>query len=107
MAVFLEWFLESRTIGLIGMFFGFFILAYFIYLYVGKDGRDERGRGIFAKASFIALLSFLVLLNVFAALIAFNFSSLSTWAIMNVLQVLFNTVLLIHVIATLIFMKIR
>ena len=47
---------DNRTFMRINAVLGFIFLGYFIFFYFSKEGRDERGRGLVAAASLIALL---------------------------------------------------
>lgn len=43
-----------------------FALGFFVFFYFSKEGRDERGRGLIATASLIALFALFFLLNIVA-----------------------------------------
>lgn len=107
MTSFLQKFLENKNFATLELILGFILLACFIYFYIEKNGRDERGRSIFAKASFIALISFMVLVNIFANAISLLPIKLTAFTVTHMLQILFNIVLLIHIFATLIFRKLN
>jgi len=92
--------------GLIGSVVSVVLIICFIYLYLSKNGRDERGREIFAFASFISLILFLVLTHLFGIFIASFFpATISIFAIAHLLQLLLNIVLLVHIISTFILHK--
>lgn len=97
--------LENSTVIWVSAWLTTVLLVIFIYLYVRKKGRDERERGIFATASFIALCVYFAIVNLSTAL---GEEVLTSWkALRSIIVHTATIVLLVHLIATLILKKIR
>jgi len=103
----ISWVMENRIIAMLSLVLSIMQLICFFYLYLSKNGADERGRGIFATASFIALVTFLILVNLFGGMISFFPPTLSIFSVAHILTAFFNIVLLAHIVSTLILRKLR
>lgn len=102
----LEYF-ENSTIMWVVAWLGVALTVLFIYLFFCKSGRDERGRGIFAISSFIALCAFFLVVNISPGGLLGE-DALTSWkALRSFIVHLYTFVLLVHLIATLILRKIR
>lgn len=57
--------LEINSIEMyICYFVGIISTAYLVYYYLSKEGRDERGRIIFGRSSFISIMTYVVYTNI-------------------------------------------
>lgn len=54
---------NNRTILLVGVWYGLPITLILVVLFFIKSSRDERGRAIIGKASIIAMIVFVFLVN--------------------------------------------
>lgn len=103
--MFIEAVFDSKVLMRVGSGAGIVLFVFFVYYYVSKEGRDERGRGIIATACFVSFMFLFIMMNVLAFFI--------TWAsempirISNIIQILFDLSLLIADVYILIARKIR
>ncbi len=101
----LEAIISNKTVGIIGVWYGLPITIILITLFFVKTSRDERGRAIIGKASIIATIVFIVLINVFAKISSHITINYFTTAVC--VQWIYNIVLTIQVVAILIYKKIE
>ena len=88
----------------VGAYLGLPITIILLVLFALKQNRDERGWKIIGKASIIAFLYFIIAANVIAKMVgnmAFAFE-LNYLCYANTIQWLYNTTILVEVLATLI-----
>lgn len=82
-------------------------VAYFI-LFLGKNGRDERGRSIFGTACLIGMMAFLISIYIFAFIPSIVNAAISSfYTFIQFLQILYNIILLIQVVATVILRRLK
>jgi len=89
--------LLSRRNGFIQGVVGFALSIILISLFVIKSSRDERGRAIIGKASIYSTIYFIAMTTIIAQYIQrveVNFDVAA-----NLIQFLFNTVLLLEIVA--------
>ncbi len=96
---------DSRIFLTIDLVLGFLLLGFFVFYYVSKEGKDERGRGLVAEASLIAFVVLFVLLNVYCFFLVWLMESLVRLA--NGIQLVYTLFLLSADAALLILRKIR
>lgn len=101
----IKMFLENKTILFISAWLTFPLSITFIYLYFRKNGRDERGRGIFATSCFIAMCLLLVLINLMSIFSDEIFGN--PQMVRSIFVHLYNLVLIVHLASTAILGKIR
>lgn len=97
--------LRNRALNIFSFIFGCVVTVVMLIFYFGKLGRDERGRGIFATSCLIAILALLVLLNIYTALYRIIISDVAIF--MHTTQILYNMVVLIQIISTIILRRVR
>lgn len=96
---------SNRTLFIVGVIYGVPITIALILLFFVKSSRDERGRAIIGKASIIAMIVFILLINGFAKVASYiNVNYLTT---ANYVQWLYDIVLTVEVIAILIYKKLE
>ena len=96
---------NNRQILLLGIWYGLTITIILIILFFIKSSRDERGRAIIGKASIIAMIVFILLVNGFAKLSShININYLTT---ANYVQWLYDIVLTVEVVAILIYKRLE
>jgi len=96
---------SNRTLFVVGVLYGVPITIALIILFFVKSSRDERGRAIIGKASIIAMIVFILLVNGFAKLSShINIDYLST---ANCIQWLYDIVLTVEVVAILIYKQLE
>lgn len=99
-------FLSNKIISIFNLIIGIIFIIFFVYFYLGREGRDERGRGIFATSCFYAMVAFVLFSHIFIPFV-WGIITVSSGALLNALQLLLNFVFLIHIVSTLILRKIR
>ena len=96
---------NNRQILLIGIWYGLPITIILIILFFIKSSRDERGRAIIGRASVIAIIVFIVIVNFFAKIsdcIPINYDTVAFCV-----QWIYDIVLTVEVAAILIYKKIQ
>ena len=95
---------SNRMLFIVGVTYGVPITIALIMFFV-KSSRDERGRAIIGKASIIAMIVFILLVNGFAKLSShININYLTT---ANYVQWLYDIVLTVEVVAILIYKRLE
>jgi len=95
----------NRTLFIVGVIYGVPVTFALIVLFFMKSSRDERGRAIIGKASIIAMIVFILLVNGFAKLAShININYLTT---ANYIQWLYDIVLTVEVVAILAYRKLE
>jgi len=97
--------LGNRPFFNINFIMGIIWTILFFVFYFGKKGRDERGRGIFSTACFVSMVALLILLYIYA--LWPNEIIMNVFTYTHALQILYNVVLFIHAIVTVILRKLR
>ena len=95
----------NRTILMTGIYYGLPVTLILIVLFFIKSSRDERGRAIIGKASIIAIIVFIFLVNYFAKIsdsIPINYDTVAFC-----IQWIYDIVLTVEVVAILIYRKIQ
>ena len=96
---------NNRQILLIGIWYGLPITIILIILFFIKSSRDERGRAIIGRASVIAIIVFIVIVNFFAKIsdsIPINYDTVAFCV-----QWIYDIVVTVEVVAILIYRKIQ
>ncbi len=96
---------NNRTILLAGIWYAQPITIILIVLFFIKSSRDERGRAIIGKASIIAIIVFIFLINFFAKIsdcIPINYDTVAFCV-----QWIYDIVITVEVVAILIYKKIQ
>lgn len=96
--------MENKIFLQTSAIFGFLLLGLFVYFYFSKEGRDERGRGLIATASFSAFVILFIVLNIYAYFLPWFNENIIRLA--NGIQWAYNFVLLTAVVMYLILKKI-
>ena len=96
---------SNKMVGSVGAWYGLPITIALIVLFIVKSSRDERGRAIIGKASIIATVVFVLLVNGFAKLSSHITINYFTTAVC--IQWIYNIVLTVEVVAILIYKKIE
>ena len=94
----------NHTVFIVGVWYGIPITIALIVLFFVKSSRDERGRAIIGKASVIAIILFIILVNFIAKIwddIAFTYLATAC-----LLQWLYDIILTVEVAAILVYRKI-
>lgn len=94
----------NHTVFVVGVWYGLPITIALIVLFFVKSSRDERGRAIIGKASVIAMISFILIIN-FVAKIWDNIT-ISYLTSACLIQWIYDIILTIEVAAILIYRKI-
>ena len=105
MIVMIESIVRNRMLFIIGVTYGVPITIALIVLFFVRSSRDERGRAIIGKASIIAMLVFIVLVNMFAKTASHITINYLTTAFC--VQWIYDIVLTVEVVAILIYKKIE
>lgn len=93
------------TVFRIGVFYGVPISVALIVLFFIKSSRDERGRAIIGKASVIAMIAFVLIINFIAKIWSHITITYLTSAFF--IQWIYDIILTIEVVAILIYRKIE
>ena len=96
---------NNRPILLAGIWYGVPITIILIVLFFVKSSRDERGRAIIGRASVIAIIVFIVIVNFFAKIsdsIPINYDTVAFCV-----QWIYDIVVTVEVVAILIYRKIQ
>lgn len=96
---------SSRLTLIVGAWYGLPITIALVVLFFVKSSRDERGRAIIGKASIIATIVFIVLINFFAKI--WDKITISYLSTACCIQWVYNLVLTVQVAAILIYKKIE
>lgn len=97
--------ISNRMLFIVGAWFGLPITIALIVLFLIKSSRDERGRAIIGKASIVAMIVFILLVNGFAKLSSHITINYLTAAVC--IQWIYDIVLTVEVAAILIYKKIE
>ena len=97
--------ISNRTLLIVGAWYGLPITVALIVLFLIKSSRDERGRAIIGKASIIAMIVFILLVNGFAKLSSHITVNYITTACC--IQWIYDIVLTVEVDAILIYKKLE
>lgn len=95
----------NRTVFVVGVWYGLPITIALIVLFFVKSSRDERGRAIIGKASIIATIVFIVLINFIAKIWSHITITYLTTACF--IQWIYDIVLTVEVVAILIYKRIE
>lgn len=95
----------NRMLFIVGAWYGVPITIALIVLFFVKSSRDERGRAIIGKASIIATITFIILVNVVCKIL--DDMDINYVTIGFCFQWIYNIVLTVEVIAILIYKKIE
>ncbi len=96
---------SNRDILIAGIWYAQPITVILVVLFFMKSSRDERGRAIIGKASIIAIMVFIVLINFFAKIsdcIPINYDTVAFCV-----QWIYDIVVTVEVVAILIYKKIQ
>lgn len=96
---------SNRMLFIVGAWYGVPITIALIVLFFVKSSRDERGRAIIGKASIIATITFIILVNVVCKIL--DDMDINYVTIGFCFQWIYNIVLTVEVIAILIYKKIE
>jgi len=96
---------SNRTILLAGIWYAQPITIVLVILFFIKSSRDERGRAIIGKASIIAMITFIFIINFFAKISDYIPINYDTTAFC--VQWIYNIVVTVEVVAILIYKKIQ
>ena len=96
---------SNRMLLIVGAWYGLPITIALIVLFLAKSSRDERGRAIIGKASIIATIMFVLLVNGFAKLSSHITINYLTTAVC--IQWRYDIVLTVEVVAILIYKRIE
>ena len=97
--------LGNHTVFVVGVWYGLPITIGLIVLFFVKSSRDERGRAIIGKASIIATLVFIFLVNFLAKI--WSHITITYLTTACCLQWLYDIVLTVEVAAILVYKKIE
>lgn len=95
----------NRMALIVGAWYGLPITIALVVLFFVKSSRDERGRAIIGKASIIATIVFIFLINFFAKI--WDIITISYLSSACCIQWIYNVVLTVEVAAILIYKKIE
>lgn len=96
---------NSQMVFIVGAWYGLPVTVALIVLFFVKSSRDERGRAIIGKASIIATVVFIFLINFFAKI--WDNITISYLSTACCIQWVYNIVLTVEVTAILIYKKIE
>ena len=96
---------SNRMMFIVGVTYGVPITIALIILFFVKSSRDERGRAIIGKASIIAMIVFILLVNGFAKLS--SHVNINYFTTANYVQWLYDIVLTVEVVAILIYKRLE
>ena len=96
---------SSRTIFIVGVWYGNPITIALIVLFFVKSSRDERGRAIIGKASIITMITFIILINFIAKI--WSQITITYLTTANFIQWIYDIMLTIEVVAILIYRRIE
>ena len=99
---------KSRTVFFVNGFLGLVVGIIMLYLFFQKNGRDERGRSIIGKASIVAMICLMVITTLLAH--AFQLATpdnFDLYLCLNTIQFIYNTVVIVEIVAILIFRKLQ
>lgn len=97
--------ISNKMVLIVGAWYGLPITVALIVLFLIKTSRDERGRAIIGKASIVAMVVFILLVNGFAKLSFHITVNYITTAVC--VQWIYDIVLTVEVAAILIYKKIQ
>ena len=97
--------ISNKMVLIVGAWYGLPITVALIVLFLIKTSRDERGRAIIGKASIVAMVVFILLVNGFAKLSSHITVNYITTAVC--VQWIYDIVLTVEVAAILIYKKIQ
>ena len=93
----------SRTVFVVGVWYGQPITIALIVLFFVKSSRDERGRAIIGKASVIAMITFIILINFIAKI--WDNITITYLTSANFIQWIYDFILTVEVVAILIYRR--
>ena len=96
---------SNRMLLVVGAWYGLPVTIALIVLFLVKSSRDERGRAIIGKASIIATIMFVILINGFAKISSHITINYLTTAVC--IQWIYNIVLTVEVAAILIYKRLE
>jgi len=96
---------RNKTLFVVGVWYGIPVTIALIVLFFIKSSRDERGRAIIGKASVIAMIVFILLVNGFAKIA--SHITIDYLATALCVQWLYDIVLTVEVVAILIYRKLE
>ncbi len=97
--------ISNRMLLIVGAWYGLPITVALVVLFLIKSSRDERGRAIIGKASIVAMIVFILLVNGFAKLSSHITINYITTAVC--IQWIYDIVLTVEVVAIFIYKKIE
>lgn len=97
--------ISNRMLLIVGAWYGLPITVALVVLFLIKSSRDERGRAIIGKASIVAMIVFILLVNGFAKLSSHITINYITTAVC--IQWIYDIVLTVEVVAIYIYKKIE
>ncbi len=97
--------ISNRMLLIVGAWYGLPITVALVVLFLIKSSRDERGRAIIGKASIVAMIVFILLVNGFAKLSSHITINYITTAVC--IQWIYDIVLTVEVVAIFIYNKIE
>ena len=105
MIAFINEIISNKMLLIVGAWYGLPITVALIVLFLIKSSRDERGRAIIGKASIVAMVVFILLVNGYAKLSSHITVNYITTAVC--IQWIYDIVLTVEVAAILIYKKIE
>ncbi len=93
----------NRTVFVVGVWYGTPITIALIVLFFVKSSRDERGRAIIGKASVIAMITFIILINFIAKI--WDNITITYLTSANFIQWIYDFILTVEVVAILIYRR--
>lgn len=95
----------NRTVFVVGVWYGIPITIALIVLFFMKSSRDERGRAIIGKASIIAMIVFILIINFIAKI--WDNITITYLTSACFIQWIYDIILTVEVAAILIYKKIE
>ena len=93
----------NRMVFVVGVWYGTPITIALIVLFFVKSSRDERGRAIIGKASVIAMITFIILINFIAKI--WDNITITYLTSANFIQWIYDFILTVEVVAILIYRR--
>lgn len=88
--------------SIIGEVFGIILLI----LFLKKSSRDERGKAIIGRACIYSMIYFAVIITIVAHFLSFINNLINPFIVGNLIQFIFNSVILLQIILILVFKRI-
>lgn len=89
--------------SVIGEIFGIILLI----LFLKKSSRDERGKAIIGRASIYSMIYFAVITTIVCQYMAFLNNLITVYVVGNLIQFIFNSVILLQILLILLFKKLN